>query len=155
MSKQTVHFFCREPELVRCFRTRICLHGHELYSQECLSFLPRYPHQVAGISHSSSSDTRSQMGPSHVRSCPPIPGPDHWTESCFYRGEDGIARPLSLLWTGCVPGMPDGGADVAGNRHHWSEPHIALLRREWGRVAPVNSLSDIRRSEFTRLCVSF
>ena len=109
MSKQTVHFFCLEPELVRCFRTRICLHGHELYSQECLSFLPRYPHQVAGISHSSSSDTRSQMGPSHVRSCPPIPGPDHWTESCFYRGEDGIARPLSLLWTGCVPGMPDGG----------------------------------------------
>src|SRR5262249_10195590 len=28
----------------------VCLHGHTMYSQECLSFLPRYLHKVPGIS---------------------------------------------------------------------------------------------------------
>ena len=33
---------------MRQFRTGICLHGHTLYSEECLWFLPRYLSQVPG-----------------------------------------------------------------------------------------------------------
>jgi hypothetical protein len=34
----------------RQFRTGVCLHGHTMHSEECLSFLPRYLHYVPGIS---------------------------------------------------------------------------------------------------------
>lgn len=33
------------------FSTGVCLHGHTMHSEECLSFLPRYLHRVPGISH--------------------------------------------------------------------------------------------------------
>jgi hypothetical protein len=35
---------------IRQFKTGVCLHGHTMHSEECLSFLPRYLHQVPGIS---------------------------------------------------------------------------------------------------------
>jgi hypothetical protein len=35
---------------IRQFRTGVCLHGHTMHSEECLSFLPRYLHHVPGIS---------------------------------------------------------------------------------------------------------
>ena len=33
------------------FNSAVCLHGHTMYSEECLSFLPRYLKMVPGISH--------------------------------------------------------------------------------------------------------
>jgi len=30
--------------------TGVCLHGHTMHSEECLSFLPRYLHHVPGVS---------------------------------------------------------------------------------------------------------
>jgi hypothetical protein len=39
-----------DPKSVRQFKTGVCLHGHTMHSEECLSFLPRYLHQVPGIS---------------------------------------------------------------------------------------------------------
>jgi hypothetical protein len=50
MQKSKVHFIWKDPAALGDFRTGVCLHGHTMYSQECLSFLPRYLDQVPGIS---------------------------------------------------------------------------------------------------------
>lgn len=50
MNDSHVHFLWRDPAAPRNFRTGVCLHGHTLYSQECLDFLPRYLHHVPGVS---------------------------------------------------------------------------------------------------------
>lgn len=43
-------FFWQNPRAALPFSTGVCLHGHTMYSEECLSFLPRYLHLVPGIS---------------------------------------------------------------------------------------------------------
>ena len=45
-----VHFAWENPPALRDFRTGISLHGHTMHSQECLDFLPRYLHQIPGVS---------------------------------------------------------------------------------------------------------
>lgn len=50
MNNGNVHFLWQDAAATRNFRTGVCLHGHTLYSQECLDFLPRYAHHVPGIS---------------------------------------------------------------------------------------------------------
>ena len=50
MGRTTVHFAWRDPESAGQFRTGVCLHGHTMYSEECLAFLPRHLHYVPGIS---------------------------------------------------------------------------------------------------------
>jgi hypothetical protein len=50
MPESTVTYAWRAPRFQEAFRSGICLHGHTLHSQECLSFLPRYLHHVPGIS---------------------------------------------------------------------------------------------------------
>jgi hypothetical protein len=50
MRGSRVHFSWKDPAVASSFRTGVSLHGHTMHSQECLSFLPRYLHQVPGIS---------------------------------------------------------------------------------------------------------
>ena len=50
MRENTVHFAWREQRATTGFHTGVCLHGHTMHSEECLSFLPRYLHHVPGIS---------------------------------------------------------------------------------------------------------
>src|ERR1700730_14498861 len=50
MEGSKVLFAWEHPPAARDFRTGVSLHGHTLHSQECLSFLPRYLHQVPGLS---------------------------------------------------------------------------------------------------------
>lgn len=50
MSDSTVDFAWRDSESLNRYRTGVCLHGHTMHSEECLSFLPRYLHYVPGIS---------------------------------------------------------------------------------------------------------
>jgi len=50
MRDARVQFLWRHPGLAARFQTGVCLHGHTLHSEECLSFLPRYLHLVPGIS---------------------------------------------------------------------------------------------------------
>ena len=50
MKEGAVRFLWRNPAALEGFRTGVCLHGHTMYSQECLSFLPRYLHCVPGVS---------------------------------------------------------------------------------------------------------
>jgi hypothetical protein len=50
MRDSSVQFAWREPGAIDGFHTGVCLHGHTMHSQECLSFLPRYLHPVPGIS---------------------------------------------------------------------------------------------------------
>jgi hypothetical protein len=45
-----LNFLWHNRHQVRSFGTGICLHGHTLHSEECLSFLPRYLHRVPGVS---------------------------------------------------------------------------------------------------------
>ena len=47
---QTVGFAWKDSESAWLYSTGVCLHGHTLHSEECLSFLPRYLHMVPGIS---------------------------------------------------------------------------------------------------------
>ena len=46
MRESTVHFAWREPRFTRSFHTGVCLHGHTMHSQECLSFLPTHLRRV-------------------------------------------------------------------------------------------------------------
>ena len=39
-----------EADREREFSAAVCLHGHTMHSEECLSFLPRYLHRVPGVS---------------------------------------------------------------------------------------------------------
>jgi len=50
MPESTIQFAWREPRTSAGFQAGVCLHGHTMHSQECLSFLPRYLHHVPGIS---------------------------------------------------------------------------------------------------------
>src|SRR5579872_283755 len=50
MPNTTIDFAWREKQPDARFRAGVCLHGHTMHSEECLSFLPRYLHQVPGIS---------------------------------------------------------------------------------------------------------
>ncbi len=38
-----------------------------------------------------------------LRPYPEYPGRERWTQRVFYRGEDGVARPLSVVWKNRVP----------------------------------------------------
>ena len=50
MDHSRVSLFWDQPAAVDGFSTAVCLHGHTMHSEECLSFLPRYLHSVPGIS---------------------------------------------------------------------------------------------------------
>ena len=50
MGGNNLHFLEQDGETARRYRTGVCLHGHTMHSEECLSFLPRYLHHVPGIS---------------------------------------------------------------------------------------------------------
>jgi len=43
-------FLWRHSQILDSYTSAVCLHGHTLHSEECLSFLPRYLHLVPGIS---------------------------------------------------------------------------------------------------------
>lgn len=47
---QTVSFAWKDSERAGQFSTGVCLHGHTMHSEECLSFLPRYLHRLPGVS---------------------------------------------------------------------------------------------------------
>lgn len=50
MQASNVQFLWLDPAATRSFRTGVCLHGHTVHSQECLSFLPRYLRAVPVVS---------------------------------------------------------------------------------------------------------
>jgi hypothetical protein len=50
MNTAGVSLYWRQPEITARFHSAVCLHGHTLHSEECLSFLPRHLHSVPGIS---------------------------------------------------------------------------------------------------------
>ena len=61
MKDSNVSFLWRNAAGVRPFTTAVCLHGHTMHSEECLSFLPGHLHRVPGVSQIVS---RYQRGPS-------------------------------------------------------------------------------------------
>jgi hypothetical protein len=74
MREGTIQFSWREPLSTHGFRSGVCLHGHTMHSQECLSFLPRYLHKVPGISQFVSYYERPPRGLDFARAwwTPPL-----------------------------------------------------------------------------------
>jgi hypothetical protein len=60
MFGKTVRFAWREPRLSPSFEAAVCLHGHTMHSQECLSFFPRYLHLVPLLSQIASYYERAR-----------------------------------------------------------------------------------------------
>ena len=58
MKFSRVSLLWRNADYTRPFSTGVCLHGHTMHSEECLSFLPRYLHRVPGVSQVVSSYQR-------------------------------------------------------------------------------------------------
>jgi hypothetical protein len=50
MSDSTIDLAWQDSESISRYRSGVCLHGHTMHSEECLSFLPRYLHHVPGVS---------------------------------------------------------------------------------------------------------
>jgi hypothetical protein len=46
----SVNFLWQNADSARQFTSAVCLHGHTMHSEECLSFLPRYLNHVPGFS---------------------------------------------------------------------------------------------------------
>ncbi len=42
LKNSSIAFFWQDSNAVRLFSSAVCLHGHTMHSEECLSFLPRY-----------------------------------------------------------------------------------------------------------------
>jgi hypothetical protein len=68
-----------------------------------------------------------------LRRYPEYPGRAHWTDRVYYRGEDGTARPLSIIWQDRVPWMLNSAAGlielVATNRLR-SAMRLLLMNQE-------------------------
>jgi hypothetical protein len=47
-----------------------------------------------------------------LRNYPEYPGRERWTDRVYYRGDDGLARPLSLVWQNRVPWMLAGATGM-------------------------------------------
>jgi len=63
MRDSNIDFAWQDSEYLKGFHTGVCLHGHTMHSEECLSFLPRYLHYVPVISQIVS---RYERGPRPV-----------------------------------------------------------------------------------------
>ena len=50
MKNSSVAFLWKDPDALRHFGAAVCLHGHTMFSEECLDFLPRYLKYVPGVS---------------------------------------------------------------------------------------------------------
>jgi hypothetical protein len=72
MGGTTVEFLDEGVATARRFRTGVCLHGHTMHSEECLSFLPRYLHHVPGVSQIVSNYERSGVDFARAYWTPPL-----------------------------------------------------------------------------------
>jgi hypothetical protein len=64
-------------------------------SHSSLLFTPQYREPMAARIVEAAWDI--------LRPYPEYPGSERWTDRIFYRGEDGVARPLSAVWKDRVP----------------------------------------------------
>jgi hypothetical protein len=72
-----------------------------------------------------------------VRPYPEYPGRERWTDRVFYRGEDGVARPLAAIWERGAPWMVRGAASIlelAATTKLRQAVRLLLMRR--GEILP-------------------
>jgi hypothetical protein len=72
--------------------------------ESTVAFLPHYRESMAMRILEASWDI--------LRPYPEYPGRERWTDRIFYRGEDGVARPLSTIWERGAPWMARAAAAV-------------------------------------------
>lgn len=72
-----------------------------------------------------------------LRPYPEHPGRERWIDRIFYRGDDGVARPLSIIWRDRAPWMLNGATSalqlLATTRLRSA---LRLLLAERGEVFP-------------------
>jgi hypothetical protein len=74
MIDSTVAFSWRDSDTIRPFRSAVCLHGHTMYSEECLSFLPRYLKHVPVVSQVVTAyEQRGAVDFARAHWTPPLP----------------------------------------------------------------------------------
>jgi hypothetical protein len=61
-----------------------------------------------------------------LRPYPEYPDRELWTDRVFYRGEDGVARPLAALWGGRMPWMVP---PVTGTVQFFATSHVRMALR--------------------------
>lgn len=72
-----------------------------------------------------------------LRPYPEYPGREQWTDRIFYRGEDGVSRPLSKIWQQGAPWTLNGATSllqVLANRRLRGALRLLLMER--GEVLP-------------------
>ncbi len=74
--------------------------------ESTVAFLPHYRESMAMRILAASWDI--------LRPYPEYPGRERWTDRIFYRGEDGVARPLGTVWERGAPWMARAAAAVLG-----------------------------------------
>src|SRR5262249_717379 len=68
--------FWQDPVAVGRYQSGVCLHGHTLHSEECLSFLPRVLHHVPGAGAITARYQRAGVDFSRAYWTPPLTPPD-------------------------------------------------------------------------------
>jgi hypothetical protein len=68
-----------------------------------------------------------------LRPHPEHSGRERWIDRVFYRGEDGVARPLSAIWQDEPPWALNAAAGIL-QALAAAKPHLALLLQERGEA---------------------
>jgi hypothetical protein len=71
-----------------------------------------------------------------LRPYPEYPGRERWVDRVFYTGEDGVARPLSVIWRGTPWALGAAAGLVQSLAGAGIRPAIRLLLAERGKVLP-------------------
>ena len=70
--------FWDDPRHMRDFRSAVCLHGHTMHSEECLSFLPSHLKRIPGLRHVIEKYQRNGADFSKAYWTPPLTPEDAW-----------------------------------------------------------------------------
>lgn len=71
-----------------------------------------------------------------LRHYPEYPGRERWIDRVFYRGSDGVARPVSLVWQERVPWMLTAAAGVLQFSAGSLRPALRLILAQRGEILP-------------------
>lgn len=97
-------------------------------SQSSVCFLPHYREPMGLRVIEATRDI--------LRHYPEYPGRERWIDRVFYRGGDGVARPLSVVWQERVPWMLAAAAGVLQFSAGSLRPALRLILAQRGEILP-------------------
>jgi hypothetical protein len=96
--------------------------------ESTVAFLPQYRESMAMRILEASWDI--------LRPYPEYPGRERWTDRIFYRGEDGVARPLAAIWERGAPWMARAAAGILELAATHLRQAVRLLAMRRGEALP-------------------